>query len=226
MSHTPAFGPIHVLDFEGSLHSGVVEAGIACYEGGLITECFSQQYRPTGKIAIQEESIHGLKEDTLHSYPTFNEQFEVFQSFRKKGIWAAHHAPTEANFLKRAWAYPGQTSILIDGIAFQSTDWGPWIDTHLIYQKLYPRLPSYQLMDLVAAFHLRDELYELANLACPHDRRHPHAALFDAIATSLLLKRLMLDFGNHAMSVKWLLAQSLTQTAFTDLFLQMELQFH
>lgn len=217
---------VHVLDFEGSFQSGVLEAGIACYNDGMITDCFSQQYHPKGTIGAQEESIHRLNENALSSYPLFSDQFEIFQSFRRRGIWAAHHASTEASFLKRAWAYPGKTSINIDNQLFESTDWGPWIDTHVIYQKLYPRLPSYQLMDLIAFFKLQDELYQIAKSTCPHDRQHPHAALFDAIATALLLKRLIIDFGQTAQNVKWLLEHSLTKSTFTDLFLQMEFQIH
>ena len=214
---------IHVLDFEGSLQSGVLEAGIVHYEAGEILECFSQEYRPHGSIHPQETAIHGLTEDRLIENSLFTDQFETFQSFRQTGIWAAHHAPTEDSFLRRAWPYPGRISSIIEETPITTYEWGPWIDTHILYQRLYKKLPSYQLMDLVALFNCQEELATIARMTCPKHRLHPHAALFDAIGTALLLKRLVVDFGPMAHTITWLLEHSLKRETFANLFLQKEL---
>jgi DNA polymerase-3 subunit epsilon len=89
-------------------------------------------------------------------------------------------------------------------------DWGPWLDTRRIYEKLYPALPSYQLMELVRAFALENELSALTAAHCPAQRRRPHCALFDALAAVLLLSRLTHEPALAHASLPWLLMQSVS----------------
>lgn len=58
---------------------------------------------------------------------------------------------------------------------------GPWVDTLRLVRRMYPRLASAALEDVVAALGLGDAL----DAACPG--REPHDALFDAVACGLLL---------------------------------------
>ena len=70
------------------------------------------------------------------------------------------------------------------------TSWGPWLDTLSIYRRLYPDLDSYQLNALIDLFQLAEPLNQLAQEYCPKERIRYHCALYDALASALLLFRL------------------------------------
>ena len=62
---------------------------------------------------------------------------------------------------------------------------GPWIDTLTIYRYAYPTLPSHKLEDLVPQFGLLERLQSF----CPG--KEAHDALYDAVASALLLEILL-----------------------------------
>ncbi|MDR2806566.1 MAG: hypothetical protein LBB11_00180 [Puniceicoccales bacterium] len=74
------------------------------------------------------------------------------------------------------------------GTAIKPISWGPWIDTHKIYKKYYPIAKSYGVKALIQHFRLEKKL---ENLAHKYDRGQKlsfHTALYDALATTLLLQ--------------------------------------
>jgi DNA polymerase III epsilon subunit-like protein len=215
----------YALDFEGSLQSGVLEAGVVALEAGEISQCFSQFYTPQGMVSMQEMMVHGLDPAGLQGAKDFQEDWQVFRNFRQKGLWIAHHASTENAFLTRAWPHPGAMPLPVPALTPLSYEWGPWIDTHAIYRSIYKGLPSYQLMDLINTFGLSRSLYHVAEKVCPVGRMRPHAALFDALAAVFLVKNLTNEFGVKAYDARWLLEHSLPRKAFDALFGQRQFEF-
>lgn len=200
--------PVIMMDFEGGPVSGVVEYGWVRLEGGIIVEVETALCRPSGHISEQEAEVHGIRDSDVGSRSPFRSYFEKFVGLRRQGVFAAHNRFAENTFLKNAWPLPPVVPDWRqpDGSA---QEWGPWVDTLTIYKALYPGLESYSLGELVNQFGIEDDLKELAVQHCPEARCKPHCALYDAIASALLLIKLeSSDELKDRMSLAWLLQLS------------------
>jgi DNA polymerase III epsilon subunit-like protein len=199
--------PIHFIDFEGSVSSGVLEFGVVTLRGGQIAETRTRFCRPRGPIKPEDEAVHGLRADQLASYAPFMDEFDYFATLRETGPLAAHYATAENTLLKSIWPYvrkvpdfakPGQTLM----------EWGPWIDTGRLYLDNFRGASAGKLEQLVQVFQLQGELAALAGSHCPPDRRHYHAALYDALAGALLLRTLEGRLQRGPLTLLWLLHAS------------------
>ncbi len=199
--------PIHVVDFEGSRGSGVVEFGLVTLWDGDIASCATRLCRPSGLISAQERAQHGISQDEARLSEPFSAEWERFTGLRKSGPMAAHHAMVENGFLKAQWAYPPSSpDFLHEGQMI--ADWGPWIDTRQLYASVYPDLSGYGLSELIGTLGLQDELNSRAERHCPERRGKYHCALYDALASALLLLKMGEQEGFENMSVPWLITQS------------------
>jgi DNA polymerase-3 subunit epsilon len=199
--------PIHFLDFEGSLTSGILEYGVVTLAGGRIMETRTRLCRATGRVRPEDAAVHGLHEADLASEAPVAADWEYFAGLRERGPLAAHFAGVENALLKAVWPYP-RSSPDFTRSGEHAAEWGPWVDTGRLFAQLFPQLPSGRLADLVTACGLQSELDLLAAGNCPADRRRYHAALYDALAGALLLARLTLEPAVADKSVAWLLAMS------------------
>lgn len=200
--------PIHFIDFEGSLGSGVLEYGVVTLRGAEIGETRTRLCRATGRVRAEDAELHGLDAAAVAGEAAFAEDFEVFARLRESGPLAAHFANAENTLIKAVWPYPRTSPDFARGGASAVTDWGPWVDPGRIYPQLYPGLASARLGELVAAFGLQERLDALAAERCPPERRHYHAALYDALAGALLLVRLAAEPAVAGQSMLWLLEMS------------------
>ncbi len=202
---------IHVLDFEGSRQSGVVEYGVATLRDGKIIATHTRLCAPSGPMAAAESALHGIAEKDAAAAAPFAAEGTLVAHLRQTGPFAAHHAPIERSLLRRVWPVPPASPDFGAAVPSQAprlSDWGPWLDTRRIYEHLYPKLPSYQLGELIPTFALTDELSALAAVHCPRNRRRAHCALFDALAAALLLGRLAREPPLATVPLAWLLARS------------------
>ena len=115
----------------------------------------------------------------------------IIENIPKDGFIISHNVMIEKNLIIRTFPYP----TFPKGGPLQ---WGPWLDTVKIYQKLYPNLLTYDLKNLVAQFLNEDELVKLSSMYCNLEKRKQHHALFDAICTFMLTERLvnLIDLGS------------------------------
>ena len=199
--------PIHVLDFEGSLAGGVVEYGVAVLQGGEVVETATRLCRPSGAIRREDSAVHGIGEADVAGAAPLADDWDRFAGWRQRGPMAAHFAGTENALLKATWPYarqspdfakPGETT----------NNWGPWIDTGRLLPQLFRGIESAKLEDLVTQFSLVAELATLTERFCPPERRRYHAALYDALATALLLRATLARPEFEAATVPWLLELS------------------
>lgn len=199
--------PIHFIDFEGSVASGVLEFGVATLRGGEVVSTRTRLCRPTGRIRAEDSAVHQLTSREVEGQAPFADEFDYFASLREKGALAAHFAGTENGLLKSVWPY-ARTSPDFSRPDAQTAEWGPWIDTGRLWAELYPRTGSLQLEALVESLGLRAQLEVLAVAHCPVDRRFFHAALYDALAGALLLRGLLLRPELAQATLPWLFQAS------------------
>ena len=199
--------PIFFVDFEGSRVSGVLEYGVVTLLGGRILAGATRLCAAMGRVRAEDVAVHGLHEADLAGRAPFADEWEYFASLRECGPLAAHYAGVENALLKGVWPYP-RNSPDFARPGERVIEWGPWIDSARIYGQLYPQLESGKLETLIATCGLQAELDGLAEKFCPADRRHYHAALYDALAGAVLLASLAGEPKIAQMTVMQLLALS------------------
>jgi DNA polymerase III alpha subunit (gram-positive type) len=152
---------ILTLDFEGSLKTGIREVGALYTIGGKMTS-----YQD---IVIQnnEECIKALG--------------HIVEN--KPDLFISHNIHIEKNLLKSYLPYNRKCSNTI------SLEWGPWIDTTIIYRTLYPNIATYDLSFLTKTF-IKKRVEELSSIICSKDKKFHHNALYDALCTFLLFERI------------------------------------
>ena len=214
--------PLHFIDFEGSLGSGIIEFGVVTLQGGKIKETRTRLCRASGRIRPEDAAVHGLAEEMVASAAPFADDFAIFAALRETGPLAAHFAHVENSLLKATWPYP-RVSPDFGRPGLTHADWGPWLDTGRLYGELYPKLESMSLEPLVVLFGLQAELNTLAGVHCPKERRRYHSALYDAIAGALLLNALLTREEFSTATIPWLLQMSTANAQKRDFLRQAEL---
>lgn len=210
--------PVHMMDFEGSPTSGVVEYGVVTLRSGRIESTGTALCHPTGDIPARDREVHGIRDSDLRERPLFSDAYAWFVSLRRSGVFAAHNRHAENGFLKSTWPLPPRVPDWRLGKEW-AQEWGPWIDTLSLYRRLYPGLEGYGLTGLVTRFGCDGKLAQLAREYCPPNRRRSHCALYDALASALLLLRLEEEEPlSDRMSVHWLLGLSSGDSHQQELF--------
>ncbi len=199
--------PIHIIDFEGTKTSGILEYGIVTLHNNQITQTLSQLCLPTGPINSQDFHLHRISQiDTQNTLP-FSHNWPLFSSLRSTGPLTAHHAQTENTLLKHTWPYTKNSPDFLNP-KLTSTSWGPWIDTCQLFKTLFPQLISYKLIHLINTFHLTDKLTKLTKKHCLPTRCQPHCALYDALASTLLLQYIANLPELQHITITWLILNS------------------
>jgi DNA polymerase III epsilon subunit-like protein len=214
--------PIHFVDFEGSLSSGILEYGVVTLAGGAVSAARTRLCAATGRVRRQDTAVHGISAGDVRGIEAFSSEWELFAGLREKGPFAAHYAGAENSLLRSAWPYPRSCPDFARPGQL-AAEWGPWIDSARIYGQLYPTLPTGRLEALVGACSLQGELDALAAVHCPQGRRRYHAALYDALAGALLLTSLARNPQTAALTVPQLLALSTLDPGRRESILQREL---
>lgn len=199
--------PIHFVDFEGSLASGILEYGVVTLRDGAVTALHTRLCRPTGRIRAEDTAVHGLGQDVLAGCAPFAADFEAFATWRAQGPFAAHFAGAENSLIKSVWPY-GRTAPDFSRPGETTADWGPWIDTGALYRQHQPGATTLKLAELVAVCGLQGELDRLAAALCPRSRRAYHAAPYDALAGALLLLALATEPACAQLTLPELLVRS------------------
>ncbi len=117
---------------------------------------------------------HGRLRDAIAAAPTPQQLWVQLMPCLTGSALCAHNVATEKKFT-RAMAPMHR--------------FGPWIDTLRVARKAWPGCASYALGDLI----LRLDLKDRADALCPG--REAHDALYDAVASALLLEHLLAQPG-------------------------------
>lgn len=217
--------PIHFIDFEGSIASGILEYGVVTLRGSRIEKTRTRLCRAIGRVRDEDSAVHGLTAGLVARFDPFacEEEFAYFAGLRESGPLGAHFAHVENSLIKSAWPYPRQSPDFARGGSNTIAEWGAWIDTGRLYAEIFPQLESGRLKALTGMLGLQAELDALAAKHCPEGRRRYHAALYDALAAALLLLSLGRRPEFAGMSVSWLLQMSTANPEKRDAMRQGEL---
>ena len=208
--------PIHVVDFEGSLRTGVVEYGVATLLGGDIINTSTRLHAARTPVPPIDTQCHGLSEKELKGLPLFESEWDHWVSLRRTGLLAAHNASVESGLLRGTWLRPPAVPSFIDSET-EVAEWGSWVDTCRLARTWVPSLGDYRLQALVSVFRLGARLDSLAAKHCPPNRRKYHCALYDALASALVLRALCSVKGRSAATLAQLAKDSLSAPAADDL---------
>lgn len=167
---------VAALDFESAGErpdeAGVpIQIGIAAMEAldPRVDTFFRSYLNPGRPVTWAARKIHGIGDSDLGGAPTLLSLWPEIRG-RLAGRWiAAHGSGTEKRFLR----------------AFPAHGFGPWVDTLTLSRKILPGRPSYALADLCGELALENEAASML----PGFRWHE--ALSDALASLLLLRRLV-----------------------------------
>lgn len=195
--------PLHILDFEGNTRIGVLEYGIVTLVGKNILDVTTRLCRGEGRVAPADTRLHGIRNQDLSDVDPLEKDWLYFSGCRRTGLFGAHHALIEDTLLRQVWPYPGPVPDFLNEGETQE-DWGPWVDTRRLYEYLFPDLESYQLTDLIRTFRLETSLAGLVERHCPPGRRKPHCALYDALASALLVLQIYELPGYETVDLWWL----------------------
>jgi DNA polymerase-3 subunit epsilon len=184
--------PVHVIDFEGSVRTGIVEYGVVTLAGGVIAAVHTRVCGPTGAIPAHETRVHGLGTAEAAGAAPFAAEWTRFAELRETGVLAAHFSATENALLRAVWAVPRLSP---DFLAPGRTvaEWGPWIDTGRLAIERRLGGEGAGLEEVVRALGLATALAEAAEQWCPSARRRFHCAPYDALASALVLLALARD---------------------------------
>jgi DNA polymerase-3 subunit epsilon len=206
---------IHVIDFEGSARTGVVESGVVSLYDGEVVGTQTALFASRTKISAIETQCHGLLDKDLKGLPLFETAWDDWVALRRGGVLAAHNATVEFNLLRGTWPRPPAVpSWSTEGTLV--AEWGPWIDTCRLARAWMPSLGDYRLASLIETLQLGARLEVLAQQHCPASRRRYHCALFDALAAALVLKTLGGLEGRSKAPLEQLIRDSLAGPAADD----------
>lgn len=214
--------PIHVVDFEGSRSSGILEYGVVTLRAGEVAESRTRLCRPVGAVEEMDIAVHRIRPAMAQAFPFFSDDWPLFSELRRTGPLAAHFAGAENHLIKSVWPYPAASPDFA-WPGREMNEWGPWIDTGRLYANLFPDLESANLETLIATFACQEELDRLAAEHCPSERCVYHSALYDALAAAVLLLKLLERPAFAEVSLAWLLENSCGSRPARDRISQREL---
>ncbi len=206
--------PLHVVDFEGSNRTGVIEYGVVTL---LKKEIFATATKIQGaraNLSTLDTQCHGLSDRDLINQTPFESEWDYWVSLRRTGIFVAHNASVESQLLRLTWPRPSAVPSLEERV--QTAEWGPWIDSCRLARLWLPTLGDYKLASLINLFKLQGQLDVLAERYCPLQRRKYHSALYDALASALILRTLCAGEGRSQLTVSQLVHDSLSLPARED----------
>jgi DNA polymerase III subunit epsilon len=141
-----AAGPFAALDFETATPDGrdACSIGVVTFDSdGKITEEFYEKIRPLGgRVAEQNQRVHGLSWKDLEESPSFPEVWErAREIIAPCRAFVAHNAPSDAAVLRKCeehWKITPRAAM-------------PWICTMKLAASVMPNQPR-KLKDLAALF--------------------------------------------------------------------------
>ena len=143
---------------------------------GIEIDCgslFCSYLKSDQPITWSARKVHGIRDQDIEDAPAFTTLWPTVREALAGRVVVAHGAGTEKRFLR----------------AFPFHGFGPWADTLKVAHAAWPDAPGHALEDLVIMSGLKHEVDAL----CPGRRWHD--ALYDAVASLVLLRHIIVECG-------------------------------
>lgn len=137
-----------------------------------VTDTWISYIHTDQDITWAAQKVHSISHEDLRDAPKLMLLWPSIKRRLKNRAVVAHGHGTEKRFLH---AFPGH-------------GFGPWIDTLQLSRAAWPDLPSHSLGDLCSALGLEEKVSALVPDKTWHD------ALYDAVASIILLEKVISDF--------------------------------
>ena len=161
-----------------------VQVGLAGWSAGSgHGETFVSYLASDAPILWSARKIHGIRDEDLVGAPGLFLLWPEIKRHLAGAVVVAHGKGTEKRFLR---AFPGH-------------GFGPWVDTLLLARAAWPELPGHSLSELCDARGLTEKVRAMM------PGRRWHDALYDAVASLVLLEDLTRAFGLAEKPLDWLL---------------------
>lgn len=171
--------PIAAIDFESAgAERGQtdvpVQIGIATMGADGVfhsDQCFRSYLKSERPIVWSAQKIHGITDSDLLDAPSFVDLWQEVEKRLRNSIVVAHGVGTEKRFLRQ----------------FPLHGFGPWLDTVDWSRRVWPGLENYRLQTVIESLGLEPELRRFLPTLTWHD------ALFDAVASLLIVKKMLYE---------------------------------
>jgi DNA polymerase-3 subunit epsilon len=140
-------------------------------------------------ITWAAQKVHGITSEHLSDAPPLMTLWPTIKATLGNHIAVAHGHGTEKRYLR----------------AFPAHGFGPWVDTLQLARAAWPELPSHALGEVCSHFELSDKISELVPKKTWHD------ALYDAVASLILLEHLINTFNLAGSPIGILLRPDTTE---------------
>ena len=161
-----------------------VQVGLATWSSsGGHGERFMSYLASDAPITWSARKVHGIRDEDLAGAPGLLALWPEIKRHLVGAVVVAHGKGTEKRFLR---AFPGH-------------GFGPWVDTLLLARAAWPELPDHSLSALCEARGLSPKV------AAMIPGRRWHDALYDAVASLVLLEDLAATFDLAGRPLDWLL---------------------
>jgi len=140
-------------------------------------------------ITWAAQKVHGISSDDLNDAPALMMLWPKIKSTLGNNIVVAHGHGTEKRYLR----------------AFPAHGFGPWVDTLQLARAAWPNLTSHALGNVCEHFQLSDKVSALVPDKTWHD------ALYDAVASLIVLEYLINTFNLFEKSIDLLLHPDTTE---------------
>ncbi|WP_035615469.1 3'-5' exonuclease [Haloferula sp. BvORR071] len=162
-----------------------VQVGLAGWTpGNGHGETFVSYLASEVPITWSARKVHGIRDEDLAGAPGLLSLWPELKRRLAGAVVVAHGKGTEKRFLR---AFPGH-------------GFGPWVDTLLLARAAWPELDGHSLSGICEARGLS------AKVAAMIPGRRWHDALYDAVASLILLEDIAHTFDLTAKPLEWLLA--------------------
>jgi DNA polymerase III subunit epsilon len=166
-----------------------VQIGIALMQQLEISENFASFLFTDQPITWAAQKVHGICAKDLTGAPRFADLWPEIHRLLQSRWLVAHGSATERRFLR----------------AFPFHGFGPWVDTLQLSRAVWPEKKSFALGDLIRDLSLEEELRKV------FPRFRWHDALSDAMASLVLLRRIVADAKISAENADILLRPDATE---------------
>ena len=139
-------------------------------------------------ITWAAQKVHGISSDDLADAPAYMTLWPQIKASLHNNIAVAHGHGTEKRYLR----------------AFPAHGFGPWVDTLQLARAAWPELPSHALGEVCEHFELTAKVTQLVPNKTWHD------ALYDAVASLVLLEHLIEEFNLENSPISFILKPDTT----------------